>query len=165
MTPPSGPKNSCPAISMSIVRAWIFRRSVPSVRIVQMRSTLCQGPSWQNMISVGSVGENWMWLSHSVLGWNVRIAPVLMSMAYSRIGRRAAQRASRSRPRPRGIRPTPPVGLRLPAGGDGAGGAPASARLPASRVSSALIASPEPRLIPAGSFATSRVALVSSCVA
>ena len=32
--------------------------SAPSVRMVQMRSTLCHGPSWQNIISVGSVGEN-----------------------------------------------------------------------------------------------------------
>src|SRR5438034_3009466 len=37
---PSGLKNSCPAISMSIVRVWIFRKPLPSVRIVQMRSTL-----------------------------------------------------------------------------------------------------------------------------
>ena len=56
---------------MSIVRVCCFVRPVPSVRIVQMRSSLCHGPSWQNISSVGSVGENWTWFSQSVLRYTV----------------------------------------------------------------------------------------------
>mgnify|MGYP003694589931 CR=1 FL=1 len=35
-------------------------------RIDQMRSTRCHGPSWQNISSCGSVGENCRWFSQSV---------------------------------------------------------------------------------------------------
>ena len=42
---PLTPKNSCPAISMAMVRLWMRWFWLPSVRMVQMRSTLCQGPS------------------------------------------------------------------------------------------------------------------------
>ena len=77
---PSALKNSWPAISMSMVRVWILRNPVPSVRIVQMRSTLCHGPSWQNMMRVGSDGENCTWFSQSVLWLKVLILPLLISM-------------------------------------------------------------------------------------
>ena len=40
-----------------MVRVWIFVIWLPSVRMVQMRSTLCQGPSWQNISSVGIGGR------------------------------------------------------------------------------------------------------------
>src|ERR1035438_6134474 len=54
---PSRPQNSCPAISINMVRLWISVLCVPSVWIIQMRSTFCHGPSWQYISSVGSVGE------------------------------------------------------------------------------------------------------------
>ena len=54
---PLGFQNSWPAISMSIVRLCIRRKPLPSARIVQMRSTSCHVPSWQNMSSDGSVGD------------------------------------------------------------------------------------------------------------
>ena len=80
---------------MSILRTCIRRRSLPSVWIVQMRSTLCQGPSWQNISRAGSVGENWTWLSQSPLPWwIVFTSPVFTSIVYSAIGSRCAQRAS-----------------------------------------------------------------------
>src|ERR1035437_1897310 len=55
---PSALQNSCPAISMVMVRLWMFVNPVPSERMIQMRTTFCHGPSWQNMSKFGSVGEN-----------------------------------------------------------------------------------------------------------
>ena len=48
------------------VRLWISVLCVPSVWIIQMRSTFCHGPSWQYISSVGSVGEKSRWLTQSV---------------------------------------------------------------------------------------------------
>jgi len=42
---PSALQNSCPKISIAMVRVVICLRPEPSARMVQMRSTLCQGPS------------------------------------------------------------------------------------------------------------------------
>ena len=67
---------------------------MPSVRMVQMRSTLCHGPSWQNISSVGSVGENSRWFSQSLALWIVLTSPVLILTVKRPIGRRAAQRSS-----------------------------------------------------------------------
>ena len=58
MVLPSWLQNSWPKISLAMVRVWILMIWLPSVRIVQMRSTLCHGPSWQNISRFGSVGEN-----------------------------------------------------------------------------------------------------------
>ena len=44
---PSQLHHSWPLISMSIVRLCISRIWLPSVRIVQVRSSSCQVPSWQ----------------------------------------------------------------------------------------------------------------------
>src|SRR5512143_2877099 len=64
---PSGLKNSCPLISMFIVRGWTLVRPVPSVRTIHVRSMSCQVPSWQNNIWCGSVGENCTWFSQARL--------------------------------------------------------------------------------------------------
>jgi len=44
---PFQPHHSWPLISMSIVRWCISRIRLPSVRIVQVRSSSCHVPSWQ----------------------------------------------------------------------------------------------------------------------
>ena len=62
--------------------------------MVQMRSTLCHGPSWQNIRSVGSVGENSRWLSQSVLVRMVFTFAGLQSMVKSAMGKCAASRSS-----------------------------------------------------------------------
>src|SRR3972149_790885 len=92
---PSALKNSWPAISISIVRSCISRRLEPSVLIVQMRSTSCQGPSWQYRIRVESVGDICTWFSQSFDRCTIVISPVLTLSVYSAIGSSAAQRASR----------------------------------------------------------------------
>src|SRR5689334_1969609 len=58
MVLPSGESHSCPAISMSMVRLCMSFTSLVSTFIVQILSTLSQGPSWQNISSFGIVGEN-----------------------------------------------------------------------------------------------------------
>src|SRR5579862_7433079 len=45
----------------------------------QMRSTLSQLPSWQNIHRSGSVGENWTWPNSSLARWMILILPVLVS--------------------------------------------------------------------------------------
>jgi hypothetical protein len=69
-----------------MVRVWTLVRAEPSVRIVQMRSTRCQGPSWQNITRVGSVGENWAWPSHLSDLWTTLRAPVFRSSVKISIG-------------------------------------------------------------------------------
>ncbi len=66
---------------------------MPSARIVQIRSTLCHGPSWQYMICCGSVGENWMWLSQSVEAVTTFRAPVFTSIVKISIGIFASSRS------------------------------------------------------------------------
>ena len=65
MAAPSEEKNSWPAISMLRVRVWILVRPVPSAWMVHMRSTRARCLHRQNMMRLGSVGENWRWPSHS----------------------------------------------------------------------------------------------------
>ncbi len=65
---------------------------VPSVRMVQMRSTACHGPSWQYISSVGSLGEKSRWFTQSVLCRSRVILPVLRFNVKSTSGMRAASR-------------------------------------------------------------------------
>jgi hypothetical protein len=64
-----------------MVRLWMRVLWVPSVWIIQMRSTFCQGPSWQYIRSWGSVGEKSRWLTQSV-----ECSSILMSPGFSPLG-------------------------------------------------------------------------------
>ena len=76
-----GPRIRGPRSRSAMVRLWMSVLCVPSVWIIQMRSTFCHGPSWQYISSSGSVGEKSRWLIQSV-----ECSRTLMSPGFSPLG-------------------------------------------------------------------------------